>query len=1318
MNDDTENDNIEAQLLAAHGAVTADASHYEESVIRDAKLRSAPQITLPHTTIANNIVANNHSSSKLVPCGEERPTLPDLSSLGPSSSSSATTRRKGAAAADVPHVLKVLSRTRNALQAKLSKGNNNEDEQTYKREIDLLRMKEQILLGYLTNVAELKEDDAIIPQSTIGSSRKRRRGSANNMNTADDYYGTDKQDNSVDLLGDALSFGEGRTKLKISKKVSKKQGKNDTQMSSTNRLDRIKNGEQLHSTSSQKLKRRTMQSMKSQMRVENGFTPLKSMDEERFDAAKSKKRREERKKRRLKRQRAALGIESESEQEAEFEDDDDVTAKKKPKAKAATSILKKKTRDEENGEEKKSDDNDGMKESGVSWAASTNDKPNSVTNASPKGKKEERTYTKVFCPICSVILTVDHNEEDSPDEYLAKHITECQKTSNSRTGGRSLRKRRKPAVVDLDNAGMDGTDEDVTEAFVPIKSEQSDNFDDELHGEYEEEKAAPPSKRKAPPTSIDDVDEYDYEDRVDDWIEHGLDKMNKMAEQDSNENPPGSVIYEGGLEVPAWINNRLFPYQRTGVRWMWELHTQGAGGVVGDEMGLGKTVQVASFLGSMASNRLLDSVLIIAPATMLSHWLRELAVWAPGLRRILVHRSGESDGISRVVSKAMLRSLRRWLKNARADRVNEPIDDDDYNNSKEHSFCGTGYVIVTTYESIRRSPDEYINHNWSYVVMDEGQKIRNPDADVTLACKRLRTPHRLLLSGTPIQNDLRELWSLFDFIYPGRLGTLPAFDAEFAEPIKRGGYSNASPMQVQLAYRMALVLRDLINPYLLRRQKKDVKEVNRMPSKTEQVLFCRLSSVQRRLYEDYLRSDEVMGVMRGAVQLLKAVTIMRKICNHPNLVTGSNGTLDDRGSDSSSSDDDDDMYDQDKLAERSGKLQVLSKILPLWKKQGHKVIIFTQWKKMLSIIEQFANLQGWKYCRMDGNTAIASRQKLVDKFNNDESYFCMLMTTRTGGVGLNITGANRVLLYDPDWNPQTDAQARERAYRFGQTRDVTVYRLITAGTVEEKIYQRQIFKTALTNQVLQDPKQRRLFSQKDLKDLFTLKADTKDNDNITETGQITKGGGVVDMNTNEANESEDQDKKPSAVEDNSETLEAVIKGKGLCGVFDHDFVESVGKKKKPLSVLEMEENATKVANKAAAALRKSSENNQNDRFEPTWRTGSNETRRPSAAPSNGNGAHKMSSSSSLLANLQNKRMQIAEASRPIQNTTVEQDEKYSALLLRIKKYIHRKTYNGQGPKTREILGEFSDVPDSEAAVFRKLLKSVARVKDGRWALIE
>ena len=192
---------------------------------------------------------------------------------------------------------------------------------------------------------------------------------------------------------------------------------------------------------------------------------------------------------------------------------------------------------------------------------------------------------------------------------------------------------------------------------------------------------------------------------------------------------------------------------------------------------------------------------------MLQHWLNELATWAPGLRRILIHPSGDSNGISRVVSPKLLRQLHKWLKKCRTDRVNEAIDEQDWETMENHSFCGTGYVVITTYENLRRNIEIYSTHPWSYVVLDEAHKIRNPDADITLACKKIRTPHRLAMSGTPIQNDLRELWSLFDFVFPGRLGTLPAFEAEFADPIKKGGYSNASPMVVQLAYRCALMLR-------------------------------------------------------------------------------------------------------------------------------------------------------------------------------------------------------------------------------------------------------------------------------------------------------------------------------------------------------------------------------------------------------------------------------------------------------------------------------------------------------------------------------
>ncbi len=244
-------------------------------------------------------------------------------------------------------------------------------------------------------------------------------------------------------------------------------------------------------------------------------------------------------------------------------------------------------------------------------------------------------------------------------------------------------------------------------------------------------------------------------------------------------------------------------------------------------------------------------------------------------------------------------------------------------------------------------------------------------------------------------------------------------------------------MQVQLAYRCALLLKDLINPYLLRRLKKDIKEVQRMPGKKEQVLFCRLSDQQRSMYEAFLRSDYVKKVFGGSAQLLGAITVMRKICNHPDLVSNpddasmdsflqndlwysgevrarqreNSNRLNDEDTEDSEKEDDDNNADQ-LMIQRSGKMEILAKILPLWKKQGHRVLIFCQWKKMLDIIMNFVASKGWKFGRLDGNTNVGSRQRLVDTFNSDESYFGMLCTTRTGGVGLNLVGADRIILYE------------------------------------------------------------------------------------------------------------------------------------------------------------------------------------------------------------------------------------------------------------------------------------------------------------------
>lgn len=500
------------------------------------------------------------------------------------------------------------------------------------------------------------------------------------------------------------------------------------------------------------------------------------------------------------------------------------------------------------------------------------------------------------------------------------------------------------------------------------------------------------------------------------------------------------------------------------------------------------------------------------------------------------------------------------------------------------------------------------------------------------------------------------------------------------------------------------------------------------------------------MYEAFLQSDMVKKIFRGSTLLFAAVTMLRKICNHPDLVLSDpsddaleaflrNGCVPEENLINDDDDDDEDEADDydafpdagDRLEKRSGKFEVMAKILPLWKKQGHRVLIFSQWTKMLNIIQHFVMAQGWKFLRLDGKTSVASRQKLVDQFNSDTSYFGMLCTTRTGGVGLNLTGANKLVLYDVDWNPQTDAQARERAWRFGQEKQVTVYRLCTAGTIEEKMYQRQIFKTALTNKVLHDPRQKRLFSQKDLHDLLTLQPDNgkagAGGESIETTERLAKasrndgGAGTVDT---------------SAVsQDDGETLKSVLKSKGLAGVFDHNFVDPSGITNKSASIREMEEQAKKIAQEAAEALRSSVEDDDANAFNPTW-TGAPESRfgggnngrperRGSGASFGGAGTAGvrsagggLKSSGSLLASIrqQNEAIKSGGTRRPSLDTgSSGKNGKYTKLMIRIRDYVRR-----HSPTSEDLLDEFSNVPECDAAIFKRLLTSVAMVEQGKWTL--
>ncbi|XP_023085924.1 DNA excision repair protein ERCC-6 isoform X4 [Piliocolobus tephrosceles] len=703
------------------------------------------------------------------------------------------------------------------------------------------------------------------------------------------------------------------------------------------------------------------------------------------------------------------------------------------------------------------------------------------------------------------------------EERLKKHIKKLQKRALQFQGKVGLPKARRPWESDMRPEAEGDSEGEESEYFPTEEEEEGEEEDDEVEGaqadlsgdgtDYELKPLPKGRKRqkKVPVQEIDDdffpssgeeaeasigegggggrkVGRY-QDDGDEDYYKQRLRRWNKLRLQDKekrlkleDDSEESDAEFDEGFKVPGFLFKKLFKYQQTGVRWLWELHCQQAGGILGDEMGLGKTIQIIAFLAGLSYSKIrtrgsnyrfegLGPTVIVCPTTVMHQWVKEFHTWWPPFRVAILHETGS------------------------------------YTHKKEKLIQDVAHchgILITSYSYIRLMQDDISRYDWHYVILDEGHKIRNPNAAVTLACKQFRTPHRIILSGSPMQNNLRELWSLFDFIFPGKLGTLPVFMEQFSVPITMGGYSNASPVQVKTAYKCACVLRDTINPYLLRRMKSDVKMSLSLPDKNEQVLFCRLTDEQHKVYQNFVDSKEVYRILNGEMQIFSGLIALRKICNHPDLFSGGPKNL--KGLP-------DDELEEDQFGywKRSGKMIVVESLLKIWHKQGQRVLLFSQSRQMLDILEVFLRAQKYTYLKMDGTTTIASRQPLITRYNEDTSIFVFLLTTRVGGLGVNLTGANRVVIYDPDWNPSTDTQARERAWRIGQKKQVTVYRLLTAGTIEEKIYHRQIFKQFLTNRVLKDPKQRRFFKSNDLYELFTLTS--PDASQSTETSAIFAGTG-------------------------------------------------------------------------------------------------------------------------------------------------------------------------------------------------------------------
>eukprot|EP00924_Labyrinthula_sp_SR-Ha-C_P014559 augustus_masked-scaffold_34-processed-gene-1.0-mRNA-1 protein AED:0.11 eAED:0.12 QI:0/-1/0/1/-1/1/1/0/860 len=506
------------------------------------------------------------------------------------------------------------------------------------------------------------------------------------------------------------------------------------------------------------------------------------------------------------------------------------------------------------------------------------------------------------------------------------------------------------------------------------------------------------------------------------------------------------------IRLPCSIWHELYQHQKEGILWLHDIFNKKSGGILSDEQGLGKTITVACFLLSSKLRKLLSKrnglcTLIIVPTTVLANWKEELRKWAPILRIFIIHHTAQTK------PNKVFKKLRK-----------------------------DGDIILTTYGTLRTTlREKYIQHmQFDYIFFDEGHKLKNQNTELCQIVQTLKCPRKVIISGTPLQNNLLELWTLFDIVKPGLLGTYPLFQKHFEDPIKKASSKRATKTQAYVAYKCATVLKDVIDPYMLRRLKEDLDSL-KLPDKTDKTIFCMLSKEQVKLYRHVIDIPEIDRM--NHLKSFRFLKSLRHICNHP-VIYYEKQDLNDKISLR--------IDNLDRFLNQSGKFKVLNMLLKTWHTKKdvalpNKVLLFSQSKQVLDIIESYCHHQDYTYLRMDGNTGSSTRDKLIKKFNSEPDLFLFLLTTRVGGVGINLQSANKVVIYDPDWNPTTDSQAKERAYRLGQNRSVEVIRLISKGTIEEVITQRQIFKEYLANKVLKDAREKTtLTSGKNWRQLFTL----------------------------------------------------------------------------------------------------------------------------------------------------------------------------------------------------------------------------------------
>ncbi|OCK88564.1 ISWI chromatin-remodeling complex ATPase ISW1 [Cenococcum geophilum 1.58] len=465
-------------------------------------------------------------------------------------------------------------------------------------------------------------------------------------------------------------------------------------------------------------------------------------------------------------------------------------------------------------------------------------------------------------------------------------------------------------------------------------------------------------------------------------------------------------------ESPGFIKNGLMrDYQVQGLNWLISLHENGISGILADEMGLGKTLQTISFLGYLRFiAQITGPHLVVVPKSTLDNWKREFGKWIPEVNVLVL----------------------QGAKDERATLINERLVDEKFD------------VCITSYEMILREKSHLKKFAWEYIIIDEAHRIKNEESSLAQIIRLFNSRNRLLITGTPLQNNLHELWALLNFLLPDVFGDSEAFDQWFSSQ------DEDSDTVVQQLHKV-------LRPFLLRRVKSDV-EKSLLPKK-EMNLYIGMSDMQVKWYKKILEKDidavnGAGGKKESKTRLLNIVMQLRKCCNHPYLFEGAEPGP---------------PYTTDEhLVNNAAKMVMLDKLLKRLKNQGSRVLIFSQMSRLLDILEDYSVMRGYQYCRIDGSTAHEDRIAAIDDYNKEGSEkFLFLLTTRAGGLGINLTSADIVILFDSDWNPQADLQAMDRAHRIGQTKQVIVFRFVTENAIEEKVLERAAQKLRLDQLVIQ-----------------------------------------------------------------------------------------------------------------------------------------------------------------------------------------------------------------------------------------------------------